>query len=366
MKRKILILVNHEVVVYNFRKELVEELLNEGYDVVISSPYGEKIKYFMDIGAQYVETKIDRQGKNPIKDFKLLNFYNALMKRISPDIVLTYTIKPNIFGGLAAKKNRIPYIANITGLGTAVEKKGFIQKLTLLLYTFAFSKVDTIFFQNQENMDFFKNKRIGLNKYSLIPGSGVNIDFFELSEYPPGETIEFVFISRLMKEKGIDLYIGAAKYFAQKYKKVKFHVCGFCEENYSEMLNNLHKNGTIIYHGMLKDIRLVLRNTHCTVHPTYYPEGLSNVLLESLATGRPVITTDRSGCRETVENGINGFLVKQNDQNDLIDKIQKFIDLQYYEKKTMGLNGRIKAVNEFDRRVVVKEYKNTIKRIIDN
>lgn len=363
MAKKILILVNHDVVIYNFRKELVERLLADGYEVIISSPYGERIDDLVGMGCEYIEASIERHGTNPLNELKLLNYYKKIIRNNRPDVVLTYTIKPNIYGGLAAKKYKVPYIANITGLGTAVEKQGLMQKISIILYKLAFSKIQRIFFQNTENMQFFIDNNIMVGKHKLVPGSGVNLQHFDVLDYPSNESVEFVFISRIMKEKGIDHYIETAKYITDKYPYTKFHVCGFCEERYEEELKELQKKGVLTYHGMVRDVREILKKTHCTIHPTYYPEGLSNVLLESASCGRPIITTDRSGCREVVDNGVNGFMVKQRDSKDLIAKAEKFIQLDYEDRKLMGLSGREKVEREFDRQIVVRAYLDEIESI---
>lgn len=355
--KRVLFLVNHDVVIYNFRLEIVEKLLEEGYEVYISSPYGERIDDLIELGCHYTETAISRHGTNLIQDFKLLLHYRKLMKEVQPSVVLTFTIKPNIYGGMAARSLNIPYIANITGLGTAVENSGLMQKVTVQLYKIAFKKIQTVFFQNKENMQFFIDRKIALGKHQLLPGSGVNLERFPILEYPSDEVVKFVFISRIMKEKGIDYYIEAAKYIKEKYPNTEFHICGFTEEDYEDILKDYEDKGIIIYHGMVRDIRKILKFTHCTVHPTYYPEGMSNVLLESAASGRPVITTDRSGCREIVDDSKTGYLVETHNNKQLIDKIEQFIKLSYEEKKNMGQLGRDKVKKEFDRESVVSKYK---------
>jgi len=355
--KKVLFLVNHDIVIYNFRKELVEKLLLENYKVIISSPYGERIDKLISMGCDYIAVDIERHGKNPINEIRLFKYYKKIIRNTNPDFVLTFTIKPNIFGGLAAKKYKIPYIANITGLGTAIEKKSILQKLLITFYKHAFSDIQRVFFQNKENMKFFSYNNIVVNKHKLIPGSGVNLNHFSVLKYPESEKIEFVFISRIMKQKGIDQYIEAAKYISNKYKNIRFHVCGFCEEKkYEDVLKDLQRNGILDYHGMVEDIRTVLSNTHCTIHPSYYPEGISNVLLESAASGRPVIATNRSGCKEVIDEGINGFLIEEKNSQDLISKIEVFISLSFKERKKMGLEGRAKVVKEFDRNLVVNAY----------
>lgn len=360
--KKILILANNDVGLYKFRKELIEELLKD-YEVYISLPYGKFVNDLINIGCNFIDTTIDRRGINPVNDLKLICQYKRLIKKICPDIILSYTIKPNIYGAYVAKKRNIPVLANITGLGSAVENVSILQKITVLMYKFAFSKIQTVFFQNKENMQFFEDKKIAVGKYKLLPGSGVNLQHFKPLKYPDDKNIEFVFISRIMKEKGINQYLEAAKYIRNRYPNTRFHICGFCEEEYEEILKEYQNQGIIIYHGLIDDVREICKITHCTIHPTYYPEGMSNVLLESCACARPIITTDRSGCKEIVDDGVNGYIVKQKDSRDLIDKIEKFLNLSYEDKKSMGLYARKKVEQEFDRNIVVRKYITELKGI---
>ncbi|GIN58829.1 glycosyl transferase [Lederbergia ruris] len=364
MAKKIFILVNHEVVIYNFRLELVERLLDEGYEVYISSPHGEKIDELISMGCKYIPVSLARHGKNVIEDLKLIFYYKKNIKEINPDVVLSFTIKPNIYGGMACRLLGVPYIANITGLGTAVENKGLIQKLSIILYRISFKKINRVFFQNIENMQFFIDNKISIEKHKLIPGSGVNLKRYTVLDFPPNDVIHFVFISRIMKEKGIEQYLEAAQYIKNKYPNTEFHICGFCEETYEEKLSIFQSKGVIQYHGMVRDIREVLKKCHCTIHPTYYPEGMSNVLLESAACGRPIIATDRSGCREIIDDKINGFIIEQKNSNDLIKKIEQFLELSYKEKINMGLKGRLKVEREFDREIVVDSYIKEINTIL--
>lgn len=360
---KVLFLVNHDVVIYNFRLELVERLLEEGHQVVISSPYGERIDDLVALGCEYRPIELSRHGTNPVQELKLLRTYRKLIRAEKPDMVFSYTIKPNIYGGMACAAENVPYVANITGLGTAVEHDGLMQKLTVLLYRAAFRKVQRVFFQNEENRQFFIDRHLAEGKHGLLPGSGVNLQRFPVLPYPNDETVEFVFISRIMQEKGIDQYLEAAKYIRKKYPNTRFHICGFCEEAYEETLKQLQADGTVIYHGMVRDVKQVIGLTHCTIHPTYYPEGLSNVLLESAACGRPLITTDRSGCREVIDNGVNGFTVEQKNAADLIEKIEAFLALPWEVRRDMGLAGRAKVEKEFDRRTVVDAYIKELKKV---
>lgn len=353
---KVLILGNSDGGLYNFRLELIKRLIFGGHQVIISCPYGEYIEELKQLGCAYEEVSFYRHGTNPFKDLKLLKTYKRILKSIAPDYVFSYTIKPNIYGAMACKKLKIPCVVNITGLGTAVENKGILQKITTILYKIALKKVQTIFFQNEENMHFFADRKIYPKKHKLLPGSGVNLVRFQPVDFPNVDTVDFVFISRLMKEKGIEQYFEAAKYIKIKYPYTRFHICGFCEKEYEDQMKKLKESDFIIYHGMVKDITTVLKKVHCVIHPSYYPEGLSNVLLEACACARPIITTDRAGCREVVDDGINGFIVKQKDSEDLIRQVEKFLALTVEERRQMGLNGRAKVEKEFDRNIVINAY----------
>lgn len=354
---KVLLLGNHDIVLYNFRLELIERLLQDGHEVIIVSPYGNRIEDLKSLGCQYIKIDMNRHGTNPIKDLKLLVNCKKIFKNIKPDVVFTFTIKPNIYGAMACKALKIPCVVNITGLGTAVEQKSILQKITLTLYRIALKKVQTIFFQNEENMCFFKEKKLYPEKHKLLPGSGVNLKKFIPLEYPEEKNkIRFLFIGRIMKEKGIDYYLKTAEYIKSKYAHTEFHVCGFVEAEYKGKLDDFVKRGIIVYHGLVKDVSAIYRQMHCLVFPSYYPEGISNVLLEAASSGRPVITTNRAGCRETVEDGKTGFLISVKNQEALNNVVEKFIALSNEQRRGMGLAGRRKVEQEFDRQIVVQKY----------
>jgi glycosyltransferase involved in cell wall biosynthesis len=361
--QKILILANNDVGLYKFRKEIIQELVNN-YKVFLSLPDGEYIPRLKEIGCEFIDTPISRRGTNPLIDLKLILNYKEIIKNIKPDIVLTYTIKPNVYGSLACILSKVPYITNITGLGTAVENTGLLQKITLLLYRTSLQKSRCIFFQNKENEEFFNKKKITRGNNRLIPGSGVNLESYSFLEYPPNDKTQFLFIARVMKEKGIDQYLDTAEYIKGKYPNTEFHVLGFCEEAYQQKLKEMQNRGVIQFHGMQSDVRKFHKMSHCTIHPTYYPEGMSNVLLESAACGRPIITTDRSGCREIVDDGVNGFIVKKQNSEDLIIKVEKFLNLKHEEKKKMGLKSREKVEKVFDRKIVIDAYIEEIEKTL--
>lgn len=362
--KKILILANKDITLLYFRKELIEKLVAEKNDVTVCFPKSDKVNEFINMGCKFIDIKMDRRGTNPVKDMGIIFNYLKILKETKPDIVLTFTIKPNLYGGFACRIRKIPYIANITGLGTALQNEGLLQKLTIFLYHIAFKKIKCCFMQNEDNMKFFEKHKIADGKRKLLPGSGVNLEKYKLLEYPKeSDDLEFLFIGRIMKEKGIDLYIETAKYIKSKYKNTKFHVIGYCEQDYEGKLEDLQKEGIIIYHGKQDDMIPFYKLSCCTIHPTYYPEGMSNVLLESAASGRPVITTDKPGCREIVDEGVTGFIVKPQDIETLKIAVEKFINMPYEEKVNMGLAGRKKVEKEFDRNIVIDAY---IKHILLN
>lgn len=360
--KKILVLTNFFMGLYSFRKEVIQAIIDKGYEVYISCPIVDaaeqaKANWFTDIGCKIIETNFNRKGTNPISDFKLMLTYRKLIKRINPAVVFSYTIKPNIYGGMACAICKVPQLANVTGLGAAVENPGFMQKVTMLLYKLGMRKTAVTFFQNDANRQFCLENNLAGGKTRLIPGSGVNLVYHAAKLYPEeSEPTRFLFISRIRREKGIDEYLAAAEALKPKYPNTEFHIVGFCEGDYESRIQKLHDKRIVCFHGQQSDVRPFLAQASCLVHPTFYPEGMSNVLLEACATGRPIITTDRPGCREIVDDGVNGFVVKQQDKQDCIEKIKKFINLPYEDKRAMGEAARRKVEREFDRQIVVNAY----------
>lgn len=361
---KILILTNNFSGLHSFRKEVVKALRDVGHEVTISAPFDSKREFFGEIGCSMIDTRFNRKGTNPIKDFSLVLNYCKLLKKTNPNVVLSYTIKPNLLGGIACQLYGVPQIANITGLGTAVENSGWLRKITIPLYRLGLRKANTVFFQNKANMVFCQDHKMVKGRQILIPGSGVNLQYHSYQDYPSREEpLRFIFISRLLREKGIEEYLFAAKAIKSKYPNTEFHILGECEDDYAGVIDQLQKDNYIVYHGNQLDVRPYIGQSCCTIHPSFYPEGMSNVLLESCAAGRPIITTDRPGCREIIENGVNGFVVKQQDKSDLVEIIERFINLPYEDKKRMGISARHKVEREFDRQIVVDAYLNEIAQI---
>lgn len=356
--KTVLFLVNHDVVIYNFRRELVERLLSEGYEVVISSPYGQRIDLLKEMGCRYVEVKMDRHGLNPIKEIRLLAYYRKLILDISPDIIFSYTIKPNLYGALTAGK--VPIVVNITGLGTAMEKGGFIRQVIIDAYKLAFKNVKTVFVQNEEIRKFFINNNIATDKLKLIPGSGVNLSQWKPLKYPEDDDcIKFLFVGRLMENKGIAELVQATKILRDEGQNLKVGLVGFCEEDYKEKLEKLHAQEYVSMYGEQMDIVPYLSAAHAVVLPSYH-EGMANVLLEAAASARPVLASNIPGCKETFEQDITGIGFECRNVNSLVNAMRKFINLPHETKSQMGHYGRKKMEKEFDRSVVIEQYMNEL------
>lgn len=350
---KILILANNDIGLYKFRKELIEELLKDN-EVFISLPNGEFVKPLVEQGCKFIDTKIDRRGINPIIDSKLLLTYNQIISRIKPDLVITYTIKPNIYGGLICRIKSIKYAVNITGLGTAFHHDNLLKKIVIRIYKIALKSVNIVFFENEENKSIFINCGIiKRDKAYKLNGAGVNLNDYPLSPYPTeNREIRFLFIGRVMKEKGIDEFLEVAKRIKQKNENVVFDVVGSKEEDYSIQLDELDKLGVINYYGHQKDVKPFIIKAHCFVLPSYH-EGMANTLLECGAMGRPLITSNISGCKEAVMDGETGYLTNVKDANHLYVNIEKFINISNQEKKIMGLQSRRLIEKEFNRDKIV-------------
>lgn len=358
---KILILANNDIGLYKFRKELIEELIKKGHKIYISLPNGTFVKSLTALGCEFIDTPVERRGMNPKTDLKLMVTYFKQIKRIHPDLVLTYTIKPNIYGGIACRSVNVPYAVNITGLGTAFQRDGILKKMVILLYKIAVKKANVVFFENTLNcQEFVNNKIVNEKQTCVLNGAGVNLEEYPISEYPDRDEIRFLFIGRVMKEKGIDEFLAAARQMREQYSNVFFDIVGPMEDDYREVIQQSVDLSIIEYHGFQEDVRPFIVNCNCFVLPSYH-EGMANTLLECGAMGRPLITSRIHGCLEAVEEGKSGFLANPKNVEELYQCFEKFVRMPKDEKKRMGECSRKHIEKYFNKRDIVEK---TIHKIL--
>ncbi len=363
---KILILTNHSYMLYRFRLELIQALM-KSHEVVLSMPFVGHEEDFQALGLRCIETDIDRRGINPATDLRLFHTYQRLLKEEKPDLVITYSIKPNIYGGLACRIAGVPYCANVQGLGTAFQRKGLAQFVTVL-YKLALGKARTVFFENRENAEEFCRRGIlSAEKETVLPGAGINLERYSYIPYPENKAVHFLYLGRIMKEKGMDELFAAMRRLRKKFGAgMVLDIVGFFDdEGYKAQVDQLVAEGIAVYHGFQSDPLPYYAAADCVVLPSYH-EGMSNVLLEAAATGRPVITSDIPGCREAVEDGKTGLLCKAQDCVSLYEQMARMTETAPAERQAMGQAAHEKMLQEFDKRLVVEKTMAALCKQTDN
>ena len=372
-KPLIALMTNDADDIYCFRKELIEALIENGYQVLISCPYGDKFELMKDIPYLYDDPFIDRRGTSIVNDGKLYLHYRKLLKKYRPAVVLAYTAKPNVYGSIAAHQLKIPVINNVTGFGSVLNKSGIMQKFIMGLFRMAYRKSDCIMFQNSTNMELAKKLGMIHGDYKLIPGSGVDTDRYPLQNYPEGgngiegDKVVFNYIGRILHDKGVDDYMAVAKNIKKNYPETEFNMLGFIEpteSHYEQILKDLETEGVIHYHGSQKDVKPYIQRAHAIIHPSTYGEGMSNVLLENASSGRPLITTDNPGCQETVQHEKTGFIYHGGNVDELYATIERFLQMSNEERKSMGEKGRAYIKENFSRKIVIDAYLSKISELI--
>jgi galacturonosyltransferase len=357
---KVLVLTNSSGGLYDFRNEFVLALLAE-HEVVVSMPDDTKEKELQGEGCRIIKTAINRRGINPLEDLKLYRSYSKMIKDLKPDLVVTYTIKPNVYGGFASARQKVPYIATITGLGGAFDKTGLLLKIIVTMYKTGLKKAACVFFQNQENRQIFSRFGIEGKKSRMVMGSGVNLDRHRYEEYPEGDETHFLFVGRVMKERGILEYIEAAKKLHGD--KIFFDIMGYCDEDYQGLLDELEEQGVVRQIGFHTEVHEYLAAASAIVVASFH-EGMSNALIEGAATGRPVIASNISGCMEAFEEGKTGFGFTPGKADELIAAMEKFLALPVEERAAMGRRGRAKMEREFDRKLVTATYMDEVHSLL--
>jgi len=362
---KIALISNRDNNFYNFRSELILKLVELGHEVTLICPYGEKMLFFIKRGCLFRDVNLDRRGKNAFKDAKLIAKYYGVLKAIKPDVVLTYTTKSSIYGGICCRLLNIPYIVNNAGL--VENNKALLERILRLLYSAGFKGASCMMYQNGRERDYVNKLLKSTVHYRDIPGSGVNLNVFPYQEYPSiDKPVRFNFVARVVGFKGIGEFLECAKRIKAKYNNTEFVIYGsFVDDDdcYEKKIAELEKQGIVKYGGVQLDMKPYIAQAHAVIHPSYY-EGMTNVILEHGAMGRPAIASDIPGCREGIDNGISGYTFLLKDVDAMVDAVEKFILLPYEQKVSMGKAARTKMEREFDRNIVTNIYLEEIEKIL--
>lgn len=365
---KLAITLNTSWNIFNHRLGILKALEKEGFEIFAIAP---KDEYSSKLPYPFTAWNLNQRGKNPFSEFFSFFHLYRIYRKIRPDIILHYTIKPNIYGTYAANLLGIPCINNVSGLGYGFqENAGTLRNFTSRLYLNSLGKSNKIFFQNQFDMDFILKLKPQLGSISeRIPGSGVDLLKFHPFEKIEGKDITFLMASRLFKEKGVVEYIEAAKLIKMKYPSTRFLLLGDIYQSNDnsitrEYLLQKTKEGIIEYLGMQDDVFSFMKKADCVVLPTYYREGCPKVLIEAASCGLPIIATNNVGCIDIVKDEFNGYLCEIKSIQSLFEKMEKFILLDWHEKVKLGQNGRQKVIDEFDEKTIIKKYITSINQLI--
>lgn len=352
--KKIAILANQSGGLYDFRKDLIAELEKHA-SVIVAVPHNDRWEKLNKLADRVIELPVDRRGMNPVRDIGVFFRYRRMLRDIKPDMVITYTIKPNIYGGMACRMMRIPYAVNITGLGSAIENGGWLKKFVLALYKPALKSAKVVFFENSGNRDaLVATGVVPKGRDAVLNGAGVNLGDYPYQPYPQDGPVRFLFVGRVMHEKGVDELFSAAGCAKREFGDgVEFHIVGSFEEAYKPVMDRLESEGVVKYHGYQSDIKPFYAMAHCIVLPSYH-EGMSNVLLEAASSGRPIITSDVPGCREAVDDGVSGYLCPPGDADMLFRAISRMAELPADARERMGSMGRNKMKLMFDKKIIVE------------
>ena len=350
---------------YNFRLGLIKKFIHFGYEVCVVAPEDEYTEKITEAGIRFIPvTKLKRSGNNPVQDFNLCREYIRIYKALQPAFIFHYTIKPNIYGTLAAKICNIKCISITTGLGNAFSSKGALFYFAKYLYKVSSAYAIEVWFLNSSDKDIFINNNIiPEHKSFILPGEGVDTALFKPPLiYPENESTVFLLISRMLYDKGIEIFVQASRFLINKGYAVSSLLLGQIDKDNPEgisigKIEEWQKEGTIKYLGATTDVKPFIENVHAVVLPSFYKEGIPKVLLEAACMEKPIITTRSPGCMEVVDDGVNGYLCAIKNVDDLAEKMEKFIHLSINEKKKMGIAGRKKILENFDEKIVIDIYK---------
>lgn len=357
---------------FNFRRAIIRHFVEQGCRVSVCAPYHEDyFRKFRHMGCEPHAIDIDCHGVNPLKDATLLMNYLRLMRRLKPDVSFTYTIKPNLYAGIAAQCLHIPYIALVPGAGQAFIRHTPVTTVVRTLYKVAFRHARQVWFLNSDDAELFRRERlVAKDRIRKMDGEGIDLTAFPLiKEAHTQRPFTFIFIGRLLMEKGIGYFVEAARYVKQEYPEVRFRILGMTDSTNKnavtlEQITTWQNEGIVEYLGAAADVRPYLSEADCLVLPSYYREGIPRSLMEGAAMGLPLITTDNTGCREVVRDGVNGFLCKARDAVSLADAMKRMIGLSAEERQQMGLRGRRLMEERFDIRLIIKRYDEAVRLLL--
>jgi glycosyltransferase involved in cell wall biosynthesis len=369
LSAKIVIVANTAWNLVNFRSGLIKSLVVRGYAVIAAAPWDEYASQLESLGCRYIKLPMDSMGTHPGRDFLLLTRLLNLLFNERPAIFLAYTVKPNIYGSLAAHILRIPVINNISGLGTVFIAGGWLKELVRGMYRIALSRSAKVFFQNNDDRQLFISARIlTASVTDQLPGSGVDLQRFTPQRMPERTTVRFLMASRMLTDKGVVEYVDAARILRQRCIEAEFCLLGFLDAKNPTAISRKQMadwvaEGTVRYLGAGDNVREEIAESDCVVLPSYR-EGTPRALLEAAAMARPIVTTDSVGCRDVVDDGINGFLCEPRDASDLADKMERIAAMSRAAREVMGLRGREKVEREFDEQIVIEKYLEAIQAVL--
>lgn len=369
MRKKVIVTLNTAWNLLNFRSGLIRALIAEGYEVVVVAPLDKYVEYLPALGCRFVPLPMDNQGTNPVCDLLLFWRFLRLLSIEQPDVCLGYTIKPNVYGSLAARALGIPMINNITGLGAVFIKGDWLNHLVKGLYRVALFRSQKVFFQNDDDRQIFiKGGLVPEGVADLLPGSGIDLIKFSPTPLPRKTSVLFLLIARMLWDKGVGEFVEAARLLKLRGVDAEFCLLGFLDVKNpaaisQKQMNDWVAEGAIRYLGVSDNVRQEIALADCVVLPSYR-EGTPRTLLEAAAMSRPIVTTDAVGCREVVDDGVNGYLCKPKDVSDLADKMERIVFMPYTEREAMGLRGREKVEREFDEQIVIDKYLSAIKAVL--
>ncbi|MDX8337056.1 glycosyltransferase family 4 protein [Candidatus Cetobacterium colombiensis] len=348
--------------IYIFRYGVIKALIEDGHEVVAVAPIDSRINFPEELGIRHIPIELSLRGVNPVKDFKLFLELKKIYKKEKPDIIFHYTIKPNIYGTLAAKCQKISSVAVLTGLGYSFVEGGVVSAIAKTLYKISLNYAKEVWVLNEDDKKrLIDEKIVKENKLFILPGEGVDTKKFSPIPKEKNETITFLMVARAFYDKGVREYVEAAKIIKSKGYKVKFWFLGALGGSAANGIDEAKMkeytdSGILEYLGHRKDVEAVINASDCVILPSYR-EGISKVLMEAASMEKPIIATNVTGCKEIVDNNKNGYLVESKNSIDLSEKIEKFINLSYEEKVLMGKNGRKKILNEFDEKIIIDIYR---------